>query len=281
MKIVVPTLAAAALIGFASPPNNSDARVVRIIATDYAFQAPAELAAGRVTFVLENRGKTRHELSMVLLNPGVTMNQVVAAINARQGGQQRLRTAVGILLAAAGNSSEGAMSTTLLPGRDYGIVCTFNDGAGAPAHVAMGMYGVIHVVSAGATSTLEAKADTIVGTDYAYRSPSALTPGLHRFAFRNSGSVKHEADIILLRKGVNPETALAAQRKGVHIDSVFEAGIGALIAQPGTSPLGTLQTTLLAGRDYLITCGVQDKPGSPRHFMLGMEAVIHVATRTR
>lgn len=282
MRIVLTVLAAAALPGFISPEGNAEPRVIRIIASDYAFQAPSELPAGRVTFVLENRGKVHHELSMVLLNPGVSLDRLVATIKARQGGQQRLRTPVGILVARGGSSSTGALSTTLLAGRDYGIVCTFSDSAGAPQHLTLGMYGVIHVVSTGATSRVELPADTIVGMDYAYRSPpQSLAPGIHRFAFLNAGTVKHEADIILLRKGVNPGAALAARRQGAHIDSLFEAGIGALISQPGTSPLGTLETTLLAGRDYLITCGVQNDPDSPLHYMLGMDAVMHVTTRTR
>ena len=281
VKFGLAALSFIALGGFNPPANNPATRVVRIVVTDYAFQLPPELPAGRVTFVLDNRGKVRHELSVAMLGPGVTMDQLIAATKARQGGQRRMRMPVGILVARGGRSSDGKLSTTLLPGRDYAIVCTFRDSAGAPQHIELGMYGVIHIVSAGATSTAQFPADTIVGMDYAYRAPATLAPGIHRFAFMNTGKMRHEADIILLRKGANPESALAARRKGADIDSLFESGIGALIGPPGTSPLGTLETTLLAGRDYLITCGLQDDPQSPRHFMLGMDAVIHVATRKR
>src|SRR5207237_10360501 len=125
--------------------------------------------------------------------------------------------------------------TNLLPGRDYAIICRFNDGAGATRHVELGMYGVIHVSDGASAVSLGAAADTIVAMDYAYRSPVSLSPGPHRFAFTNARLHRHAMDFILLAKGANIDSALKVRRSGANIASLLEAGMGVLIAPAGVS----------------------------------------------
>lgn len=43
------------------------AEEVKIIGSDYAFDAPATLAAGTISFVFENTGVMRHEMILVPL----------------------------------------------------------------------------------------------------------------------------------------------------------------------------------------------------------------------
>src|SRR5258706_4327107 len=51
---------------------------VAVVGSDYAFiQFPATIAAGPTRFSFENRGNVRHEMSVVLLKAGVTVEDVM------------------------------------------------------------------------------------------------------------------------------------------------------------------------------------------------------------
>jgi hypothetical protein len=55
------------------------AEQVKIIGSDYAFDAPAMLGAGTTTFVFENTGVMRHEMILVPLRQGVTEQHIQEA----------------------------------------------------------------------------------------------------------------------------------------------------------------------------------------------------------
>src|SRR5947209_19653777 len=58
--------------------------VVTVHAKEFAFVAPASIAAGTTTFRLVNDGKEIHQISIVQLTQGKTMAEYVAAIKANQ-----------------------------------------------------------------------------------------------------------------------------------------------------------------------------------------------------
>src|SRR5215212_305292 len=60
------------------PRDSVSAAQVTVIGNDYAFtQLPATIPAGQTLFAFENRGKVRHEMSVMLLKPGITLQQVL------------------------------------------------------------------------------------------------------------------------------------------------------------------------------------------------------------
>jgi hypothetical protein len=120
---------------------------VTIIGADYAFsQLPTTLAGGPTLFSFENRGLKRHELSVALLRPDVTMDELL------RGGEQISVSAravsdsiIGLLIARPGERSGGQLYANLIAGRTYVVICTLKDTPDARRHAELGMIGSFKV----------------------------------------------------------------------------------------------------------------------------------------
>ncbi len=124
----------------ASSPNE-----VTVIGLDYAFRAPDTLPPGPTTISFENRGEVDHEMILVRLKEGVTLDEVMEA--ARSGGEARDFTegGPGILIADPGQTAASRLLVDLLPGRTYALVCNFRDEPDAQPHTALGMRATFEV----------------------------------------------------------------------------------------------------------------------------------------
>ena len=118
-----------------------------IIATDYAFQYPRTVAPGRHTFLMRNEGKQRHELSIDLLKPGTTLERVRQLEKAGVSVDSLFDGQFGLLHSHGGRNPLGQLTVDMLPGREYVIVCFFQDADKAPAHYELGMFGSIRVAA--------------------------------------------------------------------------------------------------------------------------------------
>jgi hypothetical protein len=245
---------------------------------DYAFRVPPSLPAGNTTFTFRNSGKHAHEFNIFLLKRGAKIEQVV---NARKEGKSQLTYidgAVGVLFAEKGTNAPSRLTTNLLPGRDYGVICIFKDSAKAPPHYETGMYSVIRVAGSSA-SPATGPVDSIIAVDYAYpKYPRELSPGIHTISFRNSGKHRHEINVSLLKKGITLDSVVAIDKKDGDVEPLFEknGGMGVLHSNAGTDALGRLVIDFLPGREYLVDCGFQDDDKSPPHYKLGMYGSIKV-----
>jgi plastocyanin len=114
---------------------------IDVVAHDYAFSPfPAHIRAGPTIFTFANKGTVRHELSLVRLKAGSTIEDVVKVSKGEGKMRDYVERSVGILLAAPGNSPDGRLLVDLLPGQTYVVLCTLKDKPDSPAHVTMGMY---------------------------------------------------------------------------------------------------------------------------------------------
>ena len=157
------------------------------------------------------------------------------------------------------------------------MICVNRDSAKAPRHFEMGMYSVMRVTEPGFFKDQEdAPAEKIVATDYAFTYPRTLAPHHYSFAFQNDGKVRHELNMALLKSGATLQQLLAIEKAGGNSDSLFEAGVGVLQAQPGKAPLGRLEVDMLPGREYMIVCLFANDDKSPPHYKLGMYGSIRV-----
>jgi hypothetical protein len=254
--------------------------IVEVVGMDYAFRAPATLPAGPVTFRFRNDGKKAHEFNIFLLKPGFTIDQVIAAGKANKPQMPMIEGAIGVLFADPGSRALSGLSTNLLPGRTYGVLCIFRDSTGAPSHYSMGMYSVIRVTGPAVRAAIAA--DSVVAVDYAFaKYPREISPGRHTIAFRNSGKHRHEIHVALLKKGVTLDSVVAVDKRDGDVDPLFDTngGMGVLHAQPGQTALGGLSIDFLPGREYLIDCGFSDDDKSPPHYKLGMYGSIRVRGR--
>jgi hypothetical protein len=139
---------ALALVAAAYAPG--PARRARMIARDYAFEAPDTLPAGEVSFELENRGTHFHELIVGRLRPGATAGDIAAAhqrgVPLRQLQEAYLAEgAGGALLAQPGTRSPAHLVLPLERGQAYVLLCQLRDSPDQPQHAVLGMFRFLRV----------------------------------------------------------------------------------------------------------------------------------------
>jgi hypothetical protein len=256
------------------PPSRPPPRVVEVVSQDYAFFTPTELPAGAVTFRFSNKGTHIHEMTMALLVDGTTPQAVIDAVNAKRPLKSMIEASVGMLFARPGERSSAGLTTRLEPGRNYLVICRFQDSASAPTHARMGMVNVIRAGAGPSAGAPPAATDTIVGTNYAFDTRRGLTAGRHRLRFANRGTVAHEMNVALLRRGVTPEQLYQAARAGADLNRFVDEWLGLLSGTAGTLSASTLDVSLRAGRTYVLMCELTNDDHSPSHIMLGMFGVI-------
>jgi hypothetical protein len=89
VRIDVPSVAVAVLTSaFTAAPATAAAQslpIVTVGAIDFAFDAPASIPAGTVSFRLENAGKEVHHLWLVQLTKSKTFEDFVEAVESSGG----------------------------------------------------------------------------------------------------------------------------------------------------------------------------------------------------
>ncbi|HXF36719.1 MAG TPA: hypothetical protein VNO17_05995 [Actinomycetota bacterium] len=133
-----------------APPaaeSPTEGGAVTYTAVEYEFRGPASLPAGPVTIELRNEGEEQHELQLVRLEKGRTVEDVEALFE--EGvpqGPPPWVTQVGGTFAAPGETAEQPVAADLEAGT-YVMLClvpTERDGEQVP-HAALGMIREVSV----------------------------------------------------------------------------------------------------------------------------------------
>jgi hypothetical protein len=127
------------VMGWGQGPRVS--QQIDIIAHDYAFSPlPVRIVGGPTIFTFANDGTVQHELVIVRLKAGSTIEDLLKV--SRDGGRRRdvVERSVGILIAGPGESPDGRLVVDLLPGQNYVLLCNLKDKPDSPGHFSMGMY---------------------------------------------------------------------------------------------------------------------------------------------
>lgn len=139
-------LAAVGLAGLAGACSVQDSpNEVTVVGLDYAFQAPDTLPPGRTEFAFENRGEVDHEMILVRLKEGVTLEEVMEGVRGGDDPGVYTEGGPGILIAGPGQTTASRLAVELLPGRTYALVCNFRDEPDDPPHTALGMRSTFEV----------------------------------------------------------------------------------------------------------------------------------------
>ena len=118
---------------------------VSVIANEYAFIAfPATIAAGPTAFSFENRGDVRHEMSIILLKPGLTLKDAVDAGPAATG-PKVAESLIGLLIARKHEKAGGQLLVDLKSGQRYIVICNLKDTPDAQQHSRLGMVTTFEV----------------------------------------------------------------------------------------------------------------------------------------
>ena len=137
---------------------------------------------------------------------------------------------------------------------------------------------LLGILSLGITVPLSSQAShTVVvrGVNYAFQAPDTVPAGLTMFILDNQGPVRHEVVVVRLKEGHTLSEVIAAKTPEER-QSLIEAVIGLIVAQPGQRAPGSLVTELVMGGNYVLICNLRDAPDKPTHLMQGMGRVLHV-----
>ena len=237
---------------------------ITIKATEYAFDAPAQIEAGLVSIILENHGQEPHHVQFVRLNNGVTMQQFQIAL------QQGPEAAVLVTIAGGpGTVAPGGhqqVTLELIPGH-YVLLC-FASGHDDVPHLAKGMVAPLEVVPRTSQAHMpEPKADgTVKLLDFSFVLQSEIKAGKQVWQVVNEGQQPHEIALIKLAEGKTMADATAFMQSP-HGALPFELVGGFQAIAPGKS--GWLDLDLQPG-NYVAMCHVPDPASGKTHLEMGM-----------
>jgi uncharacterized cupredoxin-like copper-binding protein len=250
----------------AAPPRHRAATppIVTIRTTEYAFAAPASIAAGASTFRMVNAGKQLHHVTIVRLAPGKTMADYVNAMK-KPGPPPAWSTMVGGPNAAApGQSSE---STITLDAGNYLLICLIPSPGEEMPHAMKGMVRPLTVTPSHAPSAEPIADVRLTLTDYAFTMSKPLTAGHHVLHVTNAATQAHEFLLVKLAPG----------KSAKDVFDWVEAGMkGAPPAMPlgGGTPMDAGRTLVvpvdLVPGSYGLICFVPDAKDGKPHGVHGM-----------
>lgn len=243
------------------------AKVPQIVirATDYAFEAPAQVNAGLISVRLENAGHELHHAQLARLQDGKTIADLQAAF--AQGEQATialLEFVGGPALLNPGKSAEVVLN---LREGNYVILCFISSADGVP-HLAKGMMKPMQVVAPASQGRMEApRADrSVVLKDFAFEMPAEVKAGKQIWEITNRGPQLHEMVIVKLA----PDKTMA------DLVAFFQSPAGAppFEAIGGMQGLSMDKSAWLAldlePGNYVAFCVVPDAASGKAHAELGM-----------
>ena len=261
-------LALGALVLF-GPPSAPAVQTITVTADEFTLTAPDTLAAGAVTFRLENQGKEFHHLWIARLEKGKTMADLHAAMKQPGPPPAWLRDVGGPNAPMPGGGTANA--TIVLQEGTYVLGCWIPGPDGVP-HLMKGMVRELTVVPVRRFVPPPAPTLKMTLHDYGFSLSGPLTPGRHVIEVRNLAEQSHEIELASLETGKSVQELLAWTHRpegtppGAAIGGVSPIARGAV---------AWFQVDLKPGR-YALICFLPDAKDGKPHFEHGMVQEIEV-----
>lgn len=266
-----PKVAAGEAAGDTTSPASAAPASVTVTAKDYGFDAPAQVAAGAVTFHLENHGKELHQAQLIKLEDGKTVQDFAAAMK-KPGPLPSWAKFMGGPNGIA--PGQQANATSVLPPGQYAYLCLIPSPDGV-IHAAKGMVQPFEVTaSAGASTALPEPDITMTLADYDFKSSKPLAPGKHTVLVENAGPQAHEVVLLKMMPGKKIEDFAAWAEGGLKGQPPAETLGGVTVLEKGGR--GSFTVELSAG-DYGLICFVPDSKDGKPHLAHGMMKTIKVS----
>lgn len=250
--------------GAAEPPG------VTVVATDFGFEAPRSVAAGRTAVRLVNRGSELHHLQLVRIDAPHTTPELLEALGSGGAPPAWAHDAGGPNAVAPGGGEFVAV-VDLQPGT-YALLCLIPSPDGV-LHLMKGMstewtVGVADEPLAASGSAEGPEPDlTLTLTDYAFGFSRPLTPGTHRIRVTTVGPQSHEFVLFRLDEG-RTSADILAWFEGGQAGAPPAAPVGGVVGlAPGE--VNEITLTLEPGR-YSFLCFLPDARDGAPHFVHGM-----------
>jgi hypothetical protein len=262
------SVAGALRAGVPTKDPKTKANVVTVTATDYAFQAPDTIAAGRTTFHLVNKGPDFHHLWLIKLEQGKTLKDLTEATKT-PGPLPKWAVDVGGPNSPMPGGENWA--TLDLEAGKYVMVCVIPAMKDGQPHFMKGMVKEVAVVARRgveqAGKTVAPATDvTMTLDDYDFRVSSPITAATKTIRMKNVAEQPHEAVIIKLNPGTTAQAFLEAMEKpqgpppGALIGGITGIAKGRTV---------DIQTSFTPG-DYALICFVPDAKDGKPHLAHGM-----------
>ncbi len=253
----------------AGTTGNDGIQTMIIEAFDYGFRTLGSIPGGPTRVQMRNTGKELHHAQFMLLNSGVTPDQLAAAF------AKGVDVAFGLVTLTGGPGAVlpgGSTEVILnLTEGQYMIAC-FIAGADNIPHMAKGMLMPLKVSAAPAVAAPSpAVTGTITLFDFNFTMPDTLPAGRSMYSVANTGAQFHEFSVNQLPPGqtvddVNAYYAAPAPR--AHQPPMIPMG-GMNALTKGTTGITVLD---LSPGNYVAVCNVPDQsmPHGDAHAHLGM-----------
>jgi hypothetical protein len=262
---------AAAVVGMRPAPKDTIALpTLNIVAREYGYEVPAEVASGPTRLTLTNKGHELHHAQLVRLEEGRTLKDLATL----QPGAPPPSWMVPV---GGPGAVEPGQSTSvvqpLVPG-EYALFCWIPSPSDHKAHVEKGMVAGFKVVQAKRVAAIPRADITVRMVDFGYAPSAPLIAGKRVIKVVNDGPQLHELVLFRLAPGKtlsdfakwNPDTATEGPPGNF---------IGGTVAMaPGGESL--VETTVEAGQ-YVLVCYIPDAKDGKAHIAHGMLMPLTVA----
>ena len=245
---------------------------LQIDAADFSFEVNSKtVSAGRVPVKLQNNGTEPHQVMILRLHDGVSIDRYLSAAQSDEGSAGSLiDNSGGVNVVDPGSAGTGYAD--LQPGK-YALVCYIPSGDHV-GHLHKGMVAELTVPDTAATPIAgPAPVADIVLHDFNFTLPAQGlgTPGTYRFV--NNGAEAHEFVVMRIDDGKTLTDVLPYLQAGFQGDKplTFAGGSGGV--EPGQT--GFTDLALSPGH-YVAMCFITDPASHKHHAELGMIAPFEV-----
>ena len=254
----------ASAAGSASP-------AVRVVAKDYAFEAPATIPAGVTAIELTNQGSELHHAQLIKLEQGKTLKDVAQALKNPGPPPSWVKFIGGPNAVPPG---KGANAAAVLEPGNYAWIC-FVYGPDMVMHAAKGMAQEVKVTGPAPTpaAALPQSDVTIRLVDYGFEPSGPITPGRHTILVENAGPQVHELALLKLAPGKSVKDFGTWAETGMKGPPPAEPIGGVVLLDKGGR--GTFTADLEPGT-YGLLCFVPDAKDGKPHLAHGMMKEIKV-----
>ena len=241
---------------------------VTFVGKDYAYQGPESISGGWTRVVFDNQDEVPHELAMVQLLEGKTMDDVMGILQSEDA-PPSWANIVGDAIAEGGQSSY--FISKLDPG-SYVLLSTNGGDDGSAPDFAQGMLRELTVTEATAEvpdSALPQPDATIELVDYQF-VVDGLKSGSQLVRYSNDGTETHEAIMFRLQEGktISDFMTFIQAEDDSSGPPPFDGEPSVTILSPGSVTYTTLN---LEPGNYILVCFLpSESHDNTPHAMLGM-----------
>lgn len=243
-------------------------------AVEYEFQGPANIPGGWTRIVLDNQGELAHDINLVKLGEGRTIDDVMTVLQEESEGPPEWVELYGGIEAGPGERNSYLIN---LPPGEY-VYLSFGAGEDGPDDAQRGMVNALTVDEAeGDDSAISLpSADVTVDlVDYAFAISGEIVAGEQMFHVRNVGEEPHHMLFFRLHEGVTYEDFLPfleSEESAEPPPADYYGGMSDIV--PGAEVYFTPE---FEPGQYVFICFLpsEEHDGAP-HFALGMVQQVEV-----